>query len=206
MEEKQAHSHGKDIASLRIDLQSRDPFRLAENSGARFVEKDSAFFISYWNEQLIIGFPDFSVLHADTREHVDEGVETVLIHYMHTADGVEKGDNWVSLADLPDGSFYRHAYQGYSGNYLVSIVRNDQDSLEQACRTFGGNPEGYGDLSFSFHVLPRIDLLLVYHRGDDEFDPSAQVLFSSSASHFLPTDLFAYLGRQLVLAVLDARG
>ena len=206
MDGKQAHSHGKDLASLRSDLKSRDPFRLAENSGARFVEKDSAFFISYWNVQLRIGFPDFSVLHAGTREHVDEGVETVLIHYMHTADGVEKGHNWVSLSDLPDGSFYRHAFQGYSGNYLASIVQNDQDSLEKACRTLGGNPEGYGDLSFSFHVLPRIDLLLVYHRGDDEFDPSAQVLFSSSAGNFLPTDLHAFLGRQLVLAVLNARG
>ena len=205
MEGRQAKSHGRDLESLRADLKNRDPHHLAENTGARYVGEDSSLFITYWDMQLKISFPDFTVVHAGAGMSVDEPVETVLIHYMHTADGSDKGETWVSLAELPDGSFYRQAYQGYSGNYLSSIVQNDLESLKNACRGLGGKPESYGDISYSFYVLPRIDLLLVYHRGDDEFPPSAQVLFSSSASHFLPTDIFAYLGRHLVVTVLEVR-
>ena len=206
MEGRQAESHGRDLVSLRADLKSRDPHHLAEYTGARYVDDEGAsLFITYWERQLKIGFPDFTVVHADTGEVVDERAETVLIHYVHTADGTEKGEKWVSLADLPDGSFYRNAYQGYSGDYIASIVQNDLESLKHACLRIDGKPESYGDISYSFYVLPRIDLLLVYHRGDDEFPPSAQVLFSSSASHYLPTDIYAYLGRHLVLRILEAR-
>lgn len=206
MEGRQANSHGRDIESLRADLKNRDPHQLAEYAGARYVEEEEGFlFIVYWDMQLKISFPDFTVVHADTGVRIDERVETVLIHYVHTADGTVKGEKWVSLADLPDGSFYRNAYQGYSGDYLASIVQNNLESLKNACRGLGGKPQSYGDISYSFYVLPRIDLLLVYHRGDDEFPPSAQVLFSSSASHYLPTDIYAYLGRHLVVRILEAR-
>jgi len=206
MEGRQADSHGRDLESLRTDLKNRDPNQLVVYTGARHVEEeDSSFSIAYWDMELKVSFPDFTVVHADTGLKVDEKVEIVLIHYIHTADGTEKGEKWVSLADLPDGAFYRNAYQGYSGDHLASIVQNNLDSLNKACRKLSGKSENYGDLSYSFHVLPRIDLLLVYHRGDDEFPPSAQVLFSSSASHYLPTDIYAYLGRHLVVRVLEAR-
>jgi hypothetical protein len=205
MEGMQAKSHGRDLASLRAELRNRDPRQIAEQAGARFFERESALYMSFWGVELRVDFPEFTVSHGETRERTDDATEKVIIHYFHTADGSERGDDWVSLADLPNGSFYRHAYQGYSGDYLASLVQNDLDSLAHACRELGGRPESFGDLAYSFHVLPRIDLLLVYHRGDDEFPPSAQALFSSSASHFLPTDLYAHLGRQLVLKILEVR-
>lgn len=206
MEGRQADSHGRDLESLRADLKNRDPNRLTEYTGALIVEEEDSFiFITYWDMKLKVSFHDFTIVHADTGVRVDERVETVLIHYIHTADGAEKGKKWVSLAELPDGAFYRNAYQGYSGDHLASIVQNNLDSLNKACRKLRGEPENYGDFSYSFHVLPRIDLLLVYHRGDDEFPPSAQVLFSSSASHYLPTDIYAYLGSHLVVRILEVR-
>lgn len=206
MEGMQADSHGRDLGSLRADLKNRNPDRLTEYTGAQ-SEKDAgrSFFITYWDSELTVSFPDFKVTHAQTGSVVDEGVETVLIHYFHTADGTEKGDGWVSLAELPDGAFYRNAYQGYSGDHLALKIQNDLELLKNLGQRLGGKLEEFGDLSFSFYVLPRIDLLVVYHRGDDEFPPSAQVLFSGSASHYLPTDIYAYLGRHLVVRILEAR-
>lgn len=202
MEGMQADSHGRNLESLRFDLKSRDPDRLAEYAGARSVEEGGrSFLVTYWDAELKVSFPDFTV--TQDGEEVDERVETVLVHYFHTADGSDKGDKWVSLAELPDGVFYRRAYQGYSGDHLASIVQNNIDALKAVCKGLGGRAENYGDLSFSFNVLPRIDLLMVYHRGDEEFPPSAQVLFKSDANHYLPTDIYAYLGRQLVVRILE---
>jgi hypothetical protein len=202
----QAASHGRDLESLRSDLKCRNPRHLATCTGGRYAEEEGAILITYWDMELKISTTHFTVVNAHSGEGVDEGAETVLIHYLHTADGSDISGSWASLADLPAGSFYRHAYQGYSGDYLASIVQNELEPLRTACQSMGGKAGNYGDISYSFHVLPRLDLLLVYHRGDEEFPPSAQVLFSSNAGHVLPTDLCAYVGRQLVVAVLERQG
>ncbi len=208
MEGMQADSHGRDLASLRDDLKSRDPESLAGHTGVRLGEDEEGerlFLVTYWDRELKISFPDFTVTDTETCSVADERAETVLIHYFHTADGADRGSGWVSLAELPDGAFYRKAYQGYSGDHLALAIQNDLESLKRASVILGGKPEVYGDLSFSFYVLPHIDLLAVYWRGDDEFPPSAQVLFPDSASHYLPTDIYAYLGKLLVERILETR-
>jgi hypothetical protein len=179
---------------------------VAQSAGARVVVVDDSIslVISYWGQELVVRFPDITMIHGDGATAVDQKTEQLMVHYLHTADGTEGSGKWVSLAELPDGSFYRNAYQGYSGDHLALKIGDDLDYLKSAAITLGGNPENYGDLSYSFKPLPRLCLLLVYWRRDDEFPPSAQVHFSDSAPHCLPTDMCASLGRLLVDRLLEA--
>ena len=61
-----------------------------------------------------------------------------------------------------------------------------------------------GDAGYTFTVLPRVHLALVYWEGDEEFPSQARVLFEDSTSHYLPTDGLAILGSQLVGKILKA--
>jgi len=202
----QAASHGKPVDVLREELRHRGPAALARNAGARLEGGDTGYFlITYWGRELKVGFPDFTVRDAETDNPVDEKTERLIVHYLHTADGTECTDAWVSLAELPDGAFYRQAYQGYTGDFLALNIRNDLKTLQRVSHTLGGKGEEFGDFSRSFSVLPRLSLLVVYWKGDDEFPPSAQIHFSDTARHYLPTDICAYLGRLLVERLLDAR-
>jgi hypothetical protein len=198
----QADSHGKNVQWLRAGLKNREPEELARLSGAVLKENAEGtryLQLDYWERKISIGLPDFVVA------GVDEETEALILHYLHTADGTERGGRWLSLAELPDGAFYRQAYQGYSGDKLAFELQNDMEALQRAAVQLSGKEEEFGDLSFSFDVLPRMSLLLVYHYGDDEFPAAAQVLFSDSTSHCLPTDICAYLGRLLVDRILESR-
>jgi hypothetical protein len=202
----QAASRGKSVDVLRRELRNRDPAVLARNTGAQLGDGDEgSFHITYWDRTLRVGFPEFMVEDAETGAPVDEKTEQLIIHYFHTADGAGGKDAWVSLAELPDGAFYRHAYQGYSGDHLALELQNDLEFLQKVSLEMSGKPEAFGDVSYSFRVLPRLFLLVVYWKGDEEFPPSAQVLFSDTARHYLPTDICAYLGRLLVDRLLDTR-
>jgi hypothetical protein len=205
--EGQAESHGKDVGVLREELRVRSPEEVARRAGARLCREDDSTSLSlpYWDREVLVGFPGITVRYGDSGREVDDKTEQLIVHYLHTADGSAGSGTWVSLAELPDGSFYRNAYQGYSGDHLALMLEDDLDSLRRAAVSLGGRPEGFGDLSFSFEPLPRLSLLLVYWRSDEEFPPSSQVHFSDSASHCLPTDLCASLGRLLVDKLLAAR-
>jgi hypothetical protein len=196
------------IGKLRTDLRQRESGSLAERTGARYYPENAGngfFKLSFWKRELRVILPDFGITNFSTGEAVDGGTEAVVLYYFHKADGKEVSGKWISLAELPDGMFYRQAYQGYSGNVLSKEFGNDIEAFERSALTLGGNPETYGDQSFSFHVLPRLFLLAVYHYGDDEFPPSAQILFDESASHYLPVDICAFLGRMLALNLIKGK-
>jgi len=98
--------------------------------------------------------------------------------------------------------FYHRAFQSYTGKELVKVFKNDLEMVRCVAKRLGGHKESFGDLSFSFRVLPRVSLMLVYWRGDEEFSPSAKILFDSSVSHHLPTDVCAILGKTLTSRAL----
>ncbi|MCD6232581.1 DUF3786 domain-containing protein [Candidatus Aerophobetes bacterium] len=73
--------------------------------------------------------------------------------------------------------FYHRAFQSYTGKELVKVFKNDLEMVRCVAKRLGGHKESFGDLSFSFRGLPRVPLMLVYWRGDEEFSPSAKIRF-----------------------------
>jgi hypothetical protein len=126
----------------------------------------------------------------------------LLLYYFSNADGSPLTGRWISFAELPDGRVYNQAYQGYSGDLLARRYGADLTGLERASRSLDGERVAYGDLGFVFLALPRVSLLAVLWRADDEFPASGKVLFDSSAVHYLPTDVCAILGSMLTRKLL----
>jgi hypothetical protein len=128
--------------------------------------------------------------------------QALLLYYLSTADGVPQEGRWVSFADLPGGRMYNLAFQGYSGNAVRDVVRQDLGSFKTACLALGGQPQEVGSASFYFPALPRVPLLLTCWLGDDDFPTSCQVLFDATATHYLPIDGCAILGSLLTARVV----
>ena len=78
-------------------------------------------------------------------------------------------------------------------------------SFEFAAHNLAGVRQfGLGDLAYTFQALPRVSLLLVFWKGDEDFPASFQVLFDASASHYLPTDAYAILGSTLTRRLIKS--
>jgi hypothetical protein len=110
----------------------------------------------------------------------------------------------VGFRDLPDGMFYVQAFEGYSGGRLVRELQGGVTAFRRAAEALGGEPLEIGDAGYTFSVLPRVHLALVYWEGDEEFPSQARVLFEDTAAHYMSTDGLAVLGSQLVGRILKA--
>ncbi|UCB46092.1 MAG: DUF3786 domain-containing protein [Spirochaetota bacterium] len=208
------------IEKMRDNVKKIDPQRLSHNTGAVFhsteehcaTKKHCAsekhlgdFKLIFFGESITVTYPEFIIRESDSNEEVQEHIKALLLYYFTTADGTPPGGKWIALSELPDGGFYNQAYQGYSGNRLVKAFANDLDSFRNSAFSWGGTAESFGDLSFSFQALPNVKLLAVYWKGDEEFSPTAKVLFDSSARHYLPTDLCAFLGSILTKKLIETK-
>jgi len=190
---------------LRQRLQGIEPVVLAEHTASNL--EGNHFRLHLWGKPVCLTLPGFNAIDAVTHQALRPDQELLLLYYFSTAAGnvaagtAETGQ-WISFADLPGGRFYNQAFQGYTGHELVKAFGSDQAGFERAAASLDGRSYPLGDAAFIFHALPRLALLVIFWQGEDsqdtvDFPPAFQLLFDSSASHYLPTDACAILGSTL---------
>jgi hypothetical protein len=193
------------MEEMRKELAAEDPVVLAARTGTDFVRRSDNqgyFTLEYIGQTYHITFPGFQARDAHTGEECWAGLRFLFLHYFHKADGTPISDRWIAYREVPDGMFYFHAFQGYTGTRLVNAFGNDLGKFKGAASKAGGEAISHGDGGFMFRPLPRVPLAVVYWLGDDEFPPNANVLFDASAGHYLSTDGLAVLGRELCSKII----
>jgi len=193
---------------LRAGLEEIEPAMLAERTGSERDGND--LHLNLWDKHVCLTLPGFSAHDTATRRRLRPDQELLLLYYFSTADGTPETGQWISFADLPGGRFYNQAFQGYTGHELVKAFGADQAAFERAAASLDGCPYPLGDAAFHFHALPHVTLLVIFWQGEDsedtvDFPPAFQILFDSSASHYLPTDACAILGSTLTRRLIAAK-
>ena len=184
------------VDELREFLQSVPVNLLAERTGANYQEIGPGrgeFRLSLFDSPTVVTYPGFVGIIAKDEE-LPLSFQAVLAYYFHAADGAPLTGRWVSFAELPDGRLYNQAFQGYSGNELVKTFGLDIGAFQAACEKSGGVATPLGDAAYIYYGLPRLPMLVNYWCGDEYFPSTCKILFDSSASHYLPTDVIAILG------------
>jgi len=182
------------INEAREELAKVNPQELARRGGLTFHEG--------WLELPLLGrvysirWPELSPT-APNGEACPEELQILLLDYLKNGDGAPPTGRWIGFRELPDGGFYWRAFQGYSGDQLVRDLGGDVEAFHRASITLGGETLDMGDASYTFRALPQLPMAVVWWAGDEEFPAKASALFDETASHYLPTDGLAILGRML---------
>ena len=189
------------VTALRTGLRRSPPDDIARRCGATL--DGSRLRLAMLFEDYEVDTTDFVVSRPDGSE-VNSFIQSLVLTYLDTADGGPAADRWVTFRDLPNGSFYNQAFQGYAPDRLAKRWQLDIDGFSAACRARGGTPLDYGDAGFTFTVLPRIDLAAIYWLGDEDFASKASILFDATAHFSMVIDGLAILGSRLVDGILAA--
>lgn len=191
------------VQGARETLAQVPPDRLALRTGCRRDVRGNLR-VPFFGQTYVVSMDDFSVRRAETGKEPSSFTKSLILSYLATADGATPSRRWIGFRELPHGTFYTQAFQGYSGNRLVRELGGGLDALRRAAEALGGEPLEISDAGYAFTIFPHLHLAVVYWRGDDEFPSQARVLFEDTAPHYLSTDGLAILGSQLVGRILKA--
>lgn len=190
-------SMSKQIDTLRLEVQSRQPGRLAADCGGTLA--DQAIRLNYWGLAVNISVIDYKAHFVTDGSECSLYDTGMLLYYLRQADGTHMADHWIGYRELPGGSFYSQAFQGYSGDRLARVYGDKPDAYVSAAKTLDGiRLPALPGLAYAFLPLPRIRLASILYPGDEEFPARASVLFDAAASHYMTTDGLALLGAGLV--------
>lgn len=109
------------------------------------------------------------------------------LHYL-ASDGMSYDAREVSFNHFADCRTYFSVYsKRILGRFLATIGRSGQQ-FEQASESLNGKRISGTGIRYSFNVMPRVPISIVRYEGDEEFGPSANVIYRADAASLLPAE------------------
>ena len=188
---------------LRAELRRLNADTVSVSVAGRLQDGDLV--LSYWGRRVHIGWPDLEVSWDDGRLACPPFDAAMVLYHLHASDGTPPAGSWISYRDLPGGSFYHQAFNGYTGRRLAAAFGSSPADFDEAALRLGGEPiRELGPSAWRFTPFERIPLGACLWPGDDELPAQATVVFDAHAGRHLPTDGLALLGSGLTGRLLRA--
>jgi hypothetical protein len=107
----------------------------------------------------------------------------LVLRYLCEGASAPWGGRMISYGEIPWGNVYARNFQGRCVKRLAAEFGNDAAAL---AAIMDGAPQleaervGLGDIGFRFAFMRGLYMAVALWEGDDEFSPSAQILFSDN--------------------------
>ena len=172
------HKEEIPLAHYQARLQASNPREIQERlPGAAF--DGEAFSLTLLGKEYRIPHPDGTVTAADASEP-PLPTQTFLLRYLLEGKEVSWGGGWKTFREMPWGEMYIKPYTGRVLTRAAFTFGTRLDAFRAACVKMGAVPVPHGDAGFLFDFLGSFQMQVLVWAGDEEFPPSAQVLYSDN--------------------------
>jgi hypothetical protein len=168
----------------------------AKKAGADYqrLGDEEKITLNFFLEPHHISFPQIE-FYSPSKKTVSLVTRILLLHYLIRADGTPLTGKWVGYKDIPGGLLYASVFARRVTDPLVRRFGRTAKWFKEAGTQLGGETAGVGDASFILKAFPFVPVQYVLWEGDDEFPPSAQLLFDASVDHYLSLEDIVVLGQ-----------
>lgn len=181
-----AHDKAREVFSRKT------PESMAKNSELEYNPDSGVFSVNFLGRKYSVEFPEGRITAEDGGD-VPLEIKICILHYLtHSGEARVEG-NYISFKELPSGSIYVPPFTNRAIRPLVAIFGNCPEKMIEAGEKLGGKKVQVGDYAVTIPVFPKIPITFALWEGDDEFPPSGNVLFDSSAPVHLETEDYAFL-------------
>lgn len=126
-----------------------------------------------------------------------------VLWYLIEARDIPLSGKLVNPRDLDGGLIFARGSHILPLHKIVDKYCNDVDGFLQRSATLGGKQLNYGDHSIRLFPFPRVPVVLILWEEDNEFPARADILFDSTCSIHLPTDIIWSTAMMTIFAMLS---
>lgn len=187
------------------ELAAKNPETVAQASGATLLSAPEGFQLDFFGRPVVVAAPQMEVAWRDQKpgEEFSLTDAVLVLHYLNGASGALPTGEMVSYRQIPGGEFYIKAFSSRAEIPLAKVFGQAPGLLTRAVEAMGGEPvPGHGDEAGRFRVLPNIDLIVMLHHADEEFESSGQVLFDKAIGSYYSNEDISWLGSALVYRLM----
>jgi hypothetical protein len=195
------HRTGKPLAHYGGIYKNLDPLEIARRCGLDFDSVASAFSLRILGGEYRALYPDFALLDPNGKA-LDNPYEKILfIRYLCEGKFFPSQGRRLAYNEIPWGSVYYRNFEGRCLKRCAAVFGSDIQGFK---KIFEQNPRllatalDTGDAGYRFEFINGLFVSLIIWAGDDEFPPSAQILFDDNFVFAFTAEDMAAAGESLV--------
>ena len=176
----QIENHKEEVPFAHYELlfRSLDPLAAAARTGAKWDGKE--FYVNLLGREFAISHPDYAIRALDGGALPPLPTQTFLLRYLLESKDVAWKGEWKTFREMPWGEMYIQPYTGRVLTRAAYTFGFRLAAFRAAAEKMGAEPVKHGDAGFEFPLIGNYRMRFLVWEGDDEFPPSAQVLYTDN--------------------------
>ena len=193
------HKVGVPMEHYKKVFAAADPAALAMRSGVPYA--DGRFSLTLLGRPVTVSWPEMVSRFADDGRETASNTRILLARLLLEGTLVPSEGKLLAYTDMPWGNVYAQQFRGRCILRLAGTYGRSLPGFAEAAARISGVPAESGDRSFDVPFLPGLTVRLILWEGDEEFQPTAQILFSDNFSSAFSAEDIAVVGDILLNAM-----
>ena len=138
------------------------------------------FSLKLLGREFLISHPEYSISAKDGGSIPPLPAQTFLLRYLLECRDVAWTGQWKTFREMPWGEMYITPYTGRVLTRAAFTLGTRLDAFRAAAEKMGAASVPHGDAGYLFELVGGYQMQILAWAGDEEFPPSAQVLYSDN--------------------------
>ncbi len=187
-----------------IEELKNETFKYIVNRSGFKKVSENRMEISFLGSKYHVTYPYFEFKNKDNpKQEVPLTEQVLILHYLQGKKPLSVYDKWISYREIPGATFYFGPFSARVITPMVNVFGKNLDLFKRACGVLGALEIEEGDVGFEYYVFPFVPIRLILWEGDDEFDPSGNILFDVSISSILSPEDVAWLSGMTIYKLIE---
>ena len=166
-----------------------DPVACARRCGVPYDSEASCFTLKIMGREYRVAHPVFQ-----TEPEASNPEKILLLRYLLEAEAAPASGKFITYREVPWGETYFRNFEGRCLKRLAFSFGGRLDDFRRGMERLGGKPVETGDAGYEFPFMEGLYMRFMVWAGDEEFPPSAQILFSDNFKLAFTAEDLAYVG------------
>ena len=184
-----------------------DPAETAKRTNLEFDPDQSRFTLHTLGHRLYAQWPEFKLIPADTgtcpKVLYSFSMQVLAMRVLYLGIHAPQTGNFKAYRDLPWGDLYDTNFNGRCIKRFAYGFGFKPDVYSKAAEKLSGIKLDLGDAAYEFQFLGGIASRFILWKPDEEFPPSAQILFSDNSVLMYNAEDLAAVGDVIISALKE---
>ena len=178
-----------------------DASEIAQRCGLEFNSEKSAFIMRLLGTEYFLTYPEFSICGPDGNDTTNPYEKILVLRYLCEGKFFPSQGKQLSYNEFPWGDLY---YSNFEGRCLKRCAFTFGKDISAFVKMIERNPQlgaesvNNGDVSYRLEFINGLYITIILWQGDDEFPPSAQILFDDNFVFAFTAEDLAVVGDVLI--------
>lgn len=185
-----------------------EPLTIARRCALPFDPAASVFALRFMGTDYRVAFPDFELQDPQGKPVSQRAEQILLLHYLCEGTYVEPQGKQRSYQEIPWGEVYYQNFKGRCITRLAYTFGKDLPGFRRVMEetpTLHAEPLTQGDAGYRFEFMSGLHISFLVWAEDEEFPPSAQILFDDNVAFAFTAEDIAYAGEVIIKRLKEIR-